>query len=90
MRLVVDGLANREIAKELGLSEHTIKNYVFRIFDKVGISNRVELVHYALAHRDLRSEDPSGLVPQAMTGPPSERAASDQDATGRAVPAPWR
>ncbi len=48
--LVADGLSNREIAAELRLSEHTIKKYVFRIFDKLGISSRVELVLYALNH----------------------------------------
>jgi len=48
--LVADGLSNREIAGELRLSEHTIKKYVFRIFDKLGISSRVELVLYAVNH----------------------------------------
>lgn len=48
VRLVADGLGNRDIARKLNLSEHTIKNYMFRIFDKLGISNRVELVLYAL------------------------------------------
>jgi DNA-binding NarL/FixJ family response regulator len=48
--LVADGLSNREVAAELGLSEHTIKKYLLRIFDKVGISSRVELVLYAIAH----------------------------------------
>jgi DNA-binding NarL/FixJ family response regulator len=44
---VAEGLQNREIAKELKLSEHTIKNYLFHIFDKLGVSSRVELVLYA-------------------------------------------
>ncbi len=48
VRLAVDGLTNREIATQLGLSEHTVKNYMFRIFDKLGVSGRVELVLYAL------------------------------------------
>ena len=48
VRLVADGLGNREVARKLNLSEHTVKNYMFRIFDKLGISNRVELVLYAL------------------------------------------
>lgn len=48
--LVADGLSNRHIATELGLSEHTVKKYLFRIFEKLGISNRVELVLYAFHH----------------------------------------
>jgi DNA-binding NarL/FixJ family response regulator len=48
--LVADGLSNRQVAVELGLSEHTIKKYLLRIFDKVGISSRVELVLYAMSH----------------------------------------
>ena len=48
--LVADGLSNRDVATELGLSEHTVKKYLFRIFEKLGISSRVELVLYALNH----------------------------------------
>ena len=44
---VAEGLTNREIADRMGLSENTIKNYMFRIFDKLGISKRVELALYA-------------------------------------------
>jgi len=51
VQLVVEGLGNREIAQRLNLSEHTIRNYLFRIFDKIGVSNRVELVLYATSHR---------------------------------------
>jgi DNA-binding NarL/FixJ family response regulator len=45
--LVAEGLSNRDIASQLGLSEHTIKNYLFHIFEKLGMSSRVELVLYA-------------------------------------------
>ena len=55
--LVAEGLSNREIAKELGLSEHTIKKYLFRVFDKLGISSRVELVLYAVSHGNSRSAE---------------------------------
>ena len=47
---VAEGLTNREIADRMQLSEHTVKNYMFRIFDKLGVSSRSELVLYALSH----------------------------------------
>ena len=50
--LVADGFSNREIARKLTLSEHTIKKYLFRVFDKLGVSSRVELVLYAVNHSD--------------------------------------
>jgi DNA-binding NarL/FixJ family response regulator len=40
------GKTNRAIATELRLSEHTVKNYLFRAFDKLGVSNRVELLFH--------------------------------------------
>lgn len=49
VRLLADGLSNRGISHELGLSEHTVKNYIFRIFDKLGVSSRVELALYAIS-----------------------------------------
>jgi DNA-binding NarL/FixJ family response regulator len=52
--LVAEGLGNRHIASELNLSEHTIKKYLFRIFEKLGISTRVELVLYAVNNGDPR------------------------------------
>jgi len=61
--LVVEGLANRDIARELGLSEHTVKKYVVRIFDKLGVSSRVELALYAVHHSDpLQAEWLTGAV----------------------------
>lgn len=55
--LVADGFSNREVARELGLSEHTVKKYVFHIFDKLGISSRVELALYAVSHGDTRQAE---------------------------------
>jgi DNA-binding NarL/FixJ family response regulator len=53
--LLADGLQNREIARELNLSEHTIKNYLFHIFDKLGVSSRVEVVLYAASTADAQN-----------------------------------
>ena len=61
--LVADGLTNRGVASELGLSEHTIKKYLLRIFDKVGISSRVELVLYAMSHGENR---PAEWMPSSV------------------------
>jgi DNA-binding NarL/FixJ family response regulator len=49
VRCIAEGLTNREIADRLKLSQHTIKNYLFRIFDKVGVSSRVELLFMTLS-----------------------------------------
>lgn len=58
--LVVEGLANRPIARELNLSEHTVKKYLFRIFEKLGVSTRVELVLYAVNHGNSHHAESSG------------------------------
>jgi DNA-binding NarL/FixJ family response regulator len=46
---LAEGLTNREIADQLGLSQHTIKNYLFRIFDKLGVSSRIELLFMTMS-----------------------------------------
>jgi two-component system, NarL family, nitrate/nitrite response regulator NarL len=53
VRLVADGMRNQEIANKLNLSEHTVRNYLIRIFDKLGISSRVELVLYAVSNNEV-------------------------------------
>ena len=52
---VTEGLTNREIAERLGLSQHTVKNHLFRIFDKLGVSNRIELLFLTLSHNPEES-----------------------------------
>jgi two-component system, NarL family, nitrate/nitrite response regulator NarL len=56
VQLVADGLTNRDISQQLNLSENTVRNYLFRIFNKVGTSNRLELALYSVQQRKDESQ----------------------------------
>jgi two-component system nitrate/nitrite response regulator NarL len=47
---IVTGLTNREIAEKFSISEQTVKHHLSNIFDKVGVSNRLELALFAINH----------------------------------------
>jgi DNA-binding NarL/FixJ family response regulator len=84
VKCAAKGKTNKAIAVELGLSEHTIKNYLFRAFEKLGVSSRVELLFYLTvgghtfrttraddeAEADLRVE--KQRPPLALDRPPLE------------------
>jgi DNA-binding NarL/FixJ family response regulator len=70
VRCVAEGLSNREIASRLKLTEHTVKNYLFRIFDKLGVSSRVEVVLYVFRLRKDVVEPPrDAAAPVSGPGP---------------------
>lgn len=50
---ILEGCTNRQIAETIQTSEQVVKNHLSRIFDKVGVYNRLELALYALNHRLL-------------------------------------
>lgn len=52
VNMLIEGLPNREIAAKLGVSAHTVKNHLFHIYEKLGVSNRVELILYATSTRE--------------------------------------
>ena len=49
--LVATGFANQEISSRFRLKLHTVKNHLFHIYEKLGISSRGELILYALSHQ---------------------------------------
>jgi len=48
---LMQGFPNRQISQHLAIAEQTVKNHLRSIFDKVGVSDRLELVLYALHHK---------------------------------------
>jgi DNA-binding NarL/FixJ family response regulator len=85
--LVTEGLSNREIAARMHLSEHTVKNYLFRIFEKLGISNRVELIMYSLSQREGSwVPAPTGILPVRSLYP---RSSAVHKSSGQVSPAAY-
>lgn len=77
VRLLAEGMQNRDIANVLKLSEHTIRNYLFHIFDKLGVSSRIELALYAVSSSNKMST--SGVQSDGQ----ETEAATDFQITGK-------
>lgn len=55
VNMVAEGLPGSKIASKLGVSASTFKNHLYRIYQKLGISNRSELILYALSSRQSQA-----------------------------------
>jgi two-component system, NarL family, nitrate/nitrite response regulator NarL len=64
---IVEGATNKDISRQLGLSEQTVKNHLSNIFDKVGVSNRLELALFAIHHRLLEQAPDAGSRKKGQT-----------------------
>jgi two-component system, NarL family, nitrate/nitrite response regulator NarL len=62
VQLVAEGFQNVEIGKKLLIRKQTVKNHLHNIFDKLGVSDRIELMLYAIHHRLV--DKPEAALPQ--------------------------
>jgi DNA-binding NarL/FixJ family response regulator len=67
---ITRGMRNKEIAFQIGTSEQVIKNYLRKIYDKLGVSDRLELALYCLHHEILRGQAKAAEVPFQDPGTP--------------------
>jgi DNA-binding NarL/FixJ family response regulator len=70
--LIVQGYKNKEIATQLGTTEQVIKNYLRNVYDKIGVSDRLELALFTIHHRILNeaaAATAAAHAPQPQPGP---------------------
>jgi two-component system nitrate/nitrite response regulator NarL len=65
---ITQGKRNKEIAFQLGTTEQVIKNYLRKIYDKLGVSDRLELALYCLHNKIIKSESDEEMVAQKVVG----------------------
>jgi two-component system, NarL family, nitrate/nitrite response regulator NarL len=83
---VTQGLKNKDIAQEIGTTEQVVKNYLRKVYDKLGVSDRLELALYCMHHRLLE-----GLrKPPTQQSPEAAAAANPGAAVAAANPVPPR
>jgi DNA-binding NarL/FixJ family response regulator len=71
---VTQGMRNKEIAHEIGTTEQVVKNYLRKVYDKLGVSDRLELALYCIHHRLLQQGTGKGQIP-----PPDEEPLKPTD-----------
>ena len=69
---VTQGLRNKEIAAEIGTTEQVIKNYLRKVYDKLGVSDRLELALYCVHHQLLEGVPLKRDAQKAETSPPPQ------------------
>ena len=65
---ITQGKRNKEIAYQLGTTEQVIKNYLRKIYDKLGVSDRLELALYCLHNKIIKTEAEEEVMAQKVVG----------------------
>jgi len=84
---VTQGMKNKEIAARVGTTEQVVKNYLRKVYDKLGVSDRLELALYCLHHRLLDNTDAVPPLPQPAPAAPASLngSASHKEEEGEPV-----
>lgn len=69
---ITRGMRNKEIAYQIGTTEQVVKNYLRKIYDKLGVSDRLELALYCMHHETLKKVNPM-TEPPVPSGAPAKR-----------------
>src|ERR1700694_498988 len=78
---VTQGMKNKEIALRVGTTEQVVKNYLRKVYDKLGVADRLELALYCLSHRVVEG------VGQAKPAQSTSPAPATPPTNGHAAPA---
>jgi DNA-binding NarL/FixJ family response regulator len=86
---VTQGMKNKEIALRVGTTEQVVKNYLRKVYDKLGVADRLELALYCLNHHIVDHTKVPPLPANATNGAVASAAAAGASAAGSSVsPAP--
>ena len=66
---ITRGMRNKEIAYQIGTTEQVVKNYLRKIYDKLGVSDRLELALYCMHHETLKKGNPMNEAPVPIPVP---------------------
>jgi DNA-binding NarL/FixJ family response regulator len=83
---VAQGMKNKEIAVRVNTTEQVVKNYLRKVYDKLGVSDRLELALYCLHHRLLDNTDAVPPLPVAAPAAPANTAAPSQEKEAESAP----
>jgi DNA-binding NarL/FixJ family response regulator len=72
---VTQGMRNKEIATEIGTTEQVVKNYLRKVYDKLGVSDRLELALYCIHHRLLQGAGRGQIPEETLQSTAAEEAA---------------
>ncbi len=83
---VTQGMKNKEIALRVGTTEQVVKNYLRKVYDKLGVADRLELALYCLNHHVVDNTKVPPLPASGVNGNAAKAAAAAASASGASAP----